>query len=371
MNNLSTNTFISKMTPTKRQLGQILLDGGFISDVELKHALHWQSYTNELLGDILVQMGVLDPADLKAVLSINKDLVSLQDALRLSAGVRRLLGELLLQSGRITPQQLEDALQEHYRTGKKLGTVLVRLGLISSEELNAVLEFQKYQEPESPTSDRLKLGEILVTTGQITRNQLEDALTRQRLSQKTIGDELVDSGYIQPHQLFHGLKLQKKLLKAALVAVLSLVSLSSSQSADYKSPDIRPENTVVATSKPVQHHTALKIVSQTDELIITQNDVMRGYVDIPIGAHVEIVNENLAGYMVIFENLGGPFKEVIVKGLGGEVVIDSKGGWITQPYNGRDPLMVELGYRFILSENAKPGTYAWPLTISVSPILPA
>ena len=84
-----------------------------------------------MLGEILVRMGVLDPADLKAVLSVNKDLSSLEEAVNLAAGVRQLLGELLLKSGRISAQQLEHALIEQKRTGEKLGEVLVRLGLIT------------------------------------------------------------------------------------------------------------------------------------------------------------------------------------------------------------------------------------------------
>jgi hypothetical protein len=34
----------------------------------------------------------------------------------------------------------------------------------------------------------------------------------------------------------------------------------------------------------------------------------------------------------------------------------------------RGPNTVDLSYRFILSEDAKPGTYAWPLTLSTQPV---
>ena len=86
----------------RRPLGQILLDGQFISRDDLARALELQKHTNEMLGEILVRMGVLDPADLEAVLSVNKELSSLEEAVNLAAGVRHLLGELLLKSGRIS-----------------------------------------------------------------------------------------------------------------------------------------------------------------------------------------------------------------------------------------------------------------------------
>jgi hypothetical protein len=354
----------------RRPLGRILLDGEFISPEELKRALEEQKHTNELLGEILVQMGLLDPIDLKAVLSISRDLASFEDAVKLAAGVRRNLGDLLLQAGRITPDQLELALQEQKQTGEKLGEVLVRHGLINSNEINAVLAFQQNQEIEGQKPGLLRLGEILVATNQISRDQLNIALAKQKLSRKNIGDILIEEGYIHSQQLFYGLNLQKKLLTSALVAVLSLAPLSAVQAAEPVHQDASSVSSKTKIAEEIQRHTALKVVHQTSELVITQADIIRGYIDIPAGANIEIQNNNLGGYMIFFMGIGTPFKEVLVKGLGGEVKINSNGGWIAQPYNGRDPVMAELSYRFILSENAKPGTYAWPLTISVSPILP-
>lgn len=354
---------------TKRPLGRILLDGEFISPYDLERALEQQTHTNELLGEILVNMGILDPIDIKAILSINKDLASLEDAVKLAAGVRRLLGELLLQARRITPEQLDLALLEHQQTGEKLGDVLVRLGFITRSELEAVLKFQQYQETEVETSGRLRLGEILVATNQISRDQLEDALSRQKVSSEKIGDILVRAGHIKPYQLSYALRLQNKLLTAVLVAVLSLAPWSNVQSSESLPQDTTSSSTGITATEQVQSHTALKVVFQNSELIVTYADILRGYVDIPFATHVEIRNENLAGYLIVFNGMGGPFKEVIVKGLGREATISSNGGWIAQPYNGRDPVMIELSYRFILSENAQPGTYAWPLTISVSPII--
>jgi hypothetical protein len=350
---------------TRRPLGQILVDGEFISPLDLKHALETQMYTNELLGEILVNMGVLDPVDLKAALSVSSDLVSMEEAVKLAAGIRKFLGELLIQGKLITSQQLEHALIEQQRTGEKLGEVLVRLGLVTRSELDAVLKFQQHQDTETQPIGRLRLGEIMVATNQISRKQLNDSLARQRISQKKLGEILIEAGYIQPHQLSYGLRLQNKLLTAALVALLSLAPLSNVQSAE----PILQDSTRTALAKEAQTLTAMKVVYQTSELVITQADILRGYIDIPIAAHIEIQNNNLSGYLVVFGGLSEPFKEVLVKGLGKEVQVSSDGGWIAQPYNGRDPLMVELSYRFILSENVQPGTYAWPLTISVSPIL--
>ena len=43
----------------KRHIGRILLDGRFLSQQDLDHALIEQTRTKELLGQVLVRMGVL------------------------------------------------------------------------------------------------------------------------------------------------------------------------------------------------------------------------------------------------------------------------------------------------------------------------
>jgi len=65
-----------------------------------------------------------------------------------------------------------------------------------------------------------------------------------------------------------------------------------------------------------------------------------------------------------------PFQKVIVKGFEQDVIVDIYGGSVIQPYHGRDPLLLELSYRLVLSKKIRPGTYAWPLTIAISPIIP-
>jgi hypothetical protein len=78
----------------RRLLGQILVDGNFIRYHELEHGLEEQKKTNTMLGETLVSMGLLDPVDLKAVLSVNEDLASLEDAISL-VGCQASPGDLL------------------------------------------------------------------------------------------------------------------------------------------------------------------------------------------------------------------------------------------------------------------------------------
>jgi hypothetical protein len=117
----------------------------------------------------------------------------------------------------------------------------------------------------------------------------------------------------------------------------------------------------------VKAHTALKIVHQIPHLVVTSRDIIRGFVEVPIASKIEVTNNSLAGFLIVFEGLGIPFREVYIQGLGNDVQVTAGGCWIPQPHS-RGKVMLELSYRFILAENAQPGTYSWPLIISARPL---
>lgn len=345
----------------KRLLGKILVDGGFISHADLEVAVEEQRHTNKLLGEILVSLNVLDPVDLDVVLSLQRELASLEGAIKLAAGVRHLIGELLLNAKRITPEQLDAALKERQITGERLGEVLVRRGLLTQGELEVALKFQSHQTSE--ISSRLRLGELMVTAGYITRDQLENALTRQRVSKKRLGEVLVEAGYAKPHQVAHGLKLQKMLVTAALTTALSLTSMPALPFRDASAQSASSKMTV---SVIVKSSTSVRLLYQSPEMVITNADIHRGYVDANAATRLEIESNSPTGYMLSFESYDGAFKEIHVSGLGEKVIIGSGSGMVFLSHKGTHTM--ELSYRFILSKDAEPGTYMWPLSITVNPL---
>jgi len=211
---------------TKRPIGRILVDGGFLSTYDLNLALAEQTHTSELLGQVLVRMGILDATEINAVLSIQEHLGQPDDAVKLATGVRQMLGSLLVQAGQITPDQLEQGIAEQKRTGEKLGEVFVRLGLLAERQLNNLLDFQRNQGGSCEYPSPLRLGEILVSTGQITRKKLDDALSKQTVSRKKLGEVLVAEGYVVPHQVKRSLRILQMLSTSVLVAVVSLGSMT-------------------------------------------------------------------------------------------------------------------------------------------------
>lgn len=355
--------------PLKRLLGQVLVDGGFISREDLARALAEQARTGEKLGEVLVRLGLVDRGELNAVLAVQGDLASLPDAVRVAAGERERLGELFLAAGRIRPEQLREALEEQRRTGRRLGEILLAQGAVAPAELAAVLAFQKVQAGELPALETLRLGEILVRLNHLTKEQLERMLDRQRLTGKRIGELLVEAGVVKPRHVVHALAVQKKLVTAALAAALSLAASSSSgQDLAGKAVSFRAAAATVAITAAVAPRAAVNVVNPRSELVITDADVKRGYVDVPAATHLEVRSNSPRGYLLVFEFAPDLFSAVFVRGLGGgEVEFGGTSGLVFRPGTALVESL-DLSFRFALSATALPGTYAWPVVIAARPL---
>jgi len=226
------------------------------------------------------------------------------------------------------------------------------------------LTFQRRQGGEGPVLERFLLGEILVATQQISRQQLKDIIVRQKTSRKKIGELLVEAGYAQPRQIDFGLKLQQKLVTVAFIAALSMANMLGIGSAHAGSSSTSAKINVSAT---VLERTSMRILSQAQEVVITNADILRGYVEIPAASRIQVKSNNVQGCFLTFEVLSASdnvFNSFHVVVGGREVQLSRSGGWIHQPFV-RGGVTMNLNYRFALSKDAQPGTYNWPLMVSV------
>jgi len=204
----------------KYRIGKILMDAGFLSQHHLDNALVEHKLTNERLGETLVRSGVLTAEDITVPLLIQEHLGTIASAVKLAAGERQLLGTLLVQSGHITNKQLDQVIAEQQHSGEKLGEIFKRLGILTEQQLNALLVFQCNQDARHTSP--LRLGELLVSTGRLARGQLEDALLKQKQTDKNLGAVLLEAGYVSPACIEYGVRLQKMLMKSVLVAILAM-----------------------------------------------------------------------------------------------------------------------------------------------------
>jgi hypothetical protein len=249
----------------------------------------------------------------RLVESICAQWIKLEDILECAAGPREPVGELLLKSGRITRKQLDEALAEQHRTAEKLGQILVRKSWLSEPELAALLTFQERLGATGQHAGPLQLGNLLVSAGKITAEQLDDAIRRQRESRKRIGEELVDAGYTTKQQIDQGLTLQRVLMGVALSALLML-SLTPG-----KARAMTTKSAQIQVSATVGPYVKLDVLEQQPALSITQKDIERGYVDVTAGTRLRTRTNDHNGFMVNFDSRSKIFERVGITGLGGRL----------------------------------------------------
>lgn len=101
--------------------------------------------------------------------------------------------------------------------------------------------------------------------------------------------------------------------------------------------------------------------------MLTPDDIRRGWVEIPVRSRLWIFSNSRSGCFLRF----GVAEEaswlglIVVRGLPAEAQIGRSGGSLHHRWPGASRSVLELGYRFELQPEAKPGVYPWPLRISL------
>ncbi len=117
--------------PTKPlRLGRFLYHTGRISREALSDALHWQRAQRLPFGSLAVDLGLLDPLELGTVL----------DARRMGERI----GRTAVRLGLLTPQVRDWLVSHQQRAQRPLGAYFVERGVLSEQDLSAVLQEQQH-----------------------------------------------------------------------------------------------------------------------------------------------------------------------------------------------------------------------------------
>jgi type IV pilus assembly protein PilB len=127
----------------------------------------------------------------KAAESIGKMLIALEN---LPCIDDPQLGTLMINDGLITELQLQDALRAQSELGvyRPVGEILVEQKAISARQFNLFID--KHHK-------RARLGEVLLKSGIITSEQLEIALTYQKTTGLRLGEMLIKLNYINEESM--------------------------------------------------------------------------------------------------------------------------------------------------------------------------
>lgn len=158
-------------------------------------------------------------------------------------------------------------------------------------------------------------------------------------------------------------RVSREKIAAALIAALLTVTVCEDAAAQSRGQVLSTQITVTAR---VLARASLRLLSQPAQIVVTDADIEKGYLDVNAGSLIEIKNNNPTGIYMIFETSGLPFKEVLISGFGRQVSLGQNGGIIANQIIGTS--IVSLTYRFIFDKQMHPGKYVWPLSISVNSV---
>jgi hypothetical protein len=111
----------------------------------------------------------------------------------------------------------------------------------------------------------------------------------------------------------------------------------------------------------------LQVNSEPAEVVISAEDVSRGYVEIQEPTRVQVSSNSPAGYALVLLPQSSWFSGVTVRCADEEITMGADGGAIVERrHAGASSL--ELNFRFALASELTPGHYPWPLHLLVRPL---
>ena len=173
----------------------------------------------------------------------------------------RPLGELLVEHKLVVESELEAALDEQRRTGRKLGELLVTQGAVTGSQLTRVLVEQaglRLEAPEAaveasgePSASAAgeaapwrPLGRVLVERGELAPADLEEALEVQRASGRRLGEILVERGYVTTQALVSAVIDQHGLADVSPGTTVATTQLATASEETYQVEDHASEEEV-------------------------------------------------------------------------------------------------------------------------------
>jgi hypothetical protein len=143
--------FQTNMGPQEDNLfGRIALKQGYITMAQLEHCVKLQQLSpcSRLLGALLVEHGYMSPEQLRKVMILQKQTMSVpaKDEVERQADVS--FGYIAVQCGMLTSEQVYKGVHEQVQLARKglyfrLGEVFITRGFMTPEEVERVIQLQQ------------------------------------------------------------------------------------------------------------------------------------------------------------------------------------------------------------------------------------
>lgn len=130
----------------------------------------------------------------------------------------------------------------------------------------------------------------------------------------------------------------------------------------------RDARTSFNVSATVNAIAKLQVRSAPTEVVVSDEDLRRGFIDVTQPTDLLIRSNSSHGYALELTTVTPMLSSVVVRGLGGEQSLSGKGGTIVQRWQAPQTVALSLQFRLGLAPGLAAGRYPWPMRIDVRPI---
>lgn len=107
----------------------------------------------------------------------------------------------------------------------------------------------------------------------------------------------------------------------------------------------------------------MRLLAQALHVHVGEEDLLRGFVDVECATNIELRSN--ARCRIAFRPTASWFNLVHVYGFPRVIDIGAEGGAFVRPLQRQRASLYQLSFRFELRRDTLPGTYRWPLALSL------
>jgi hypothetical protein len=145
--------------------------------------------------------------------------------------------------------------------------------------------------------------------------------------------------------------------RAVLVIAGSIAAVSAREA--------RTTFTVSATVNPIAR---IETQSEPAELLVTDADLRRGYIDVLQPTALTVRSNSAGGFAIDLTTVTPVLTSMIVRGLDTEFSLGPDGGTVVQRWQSPHLVNLSLQFRLMLAPGLAAGRYPWPMRVAVRPL---
>jgi hypothetical protein len=154
-------------------------------------------------------------------------------------------------------------------------------------------------------------------------------------------------------------------LKRKLIVYTGIIAIGVGLLVIAKAAEVFSALTAIPVSVTVIASAKLQVNYQSTQINITKLNIQNGYIDMTDSLHFLVNTNSKSGYLMDFHPIGNLFESVEIQGLGNLVQLGTDGGTVVQRGLFPQKQAHELSFRFKLRPGVQPGTYPWPLQLTI------